>query len=244
MRNLRLDICYDGTRYKGWQRLPGTDNTIQAKLEQTLSRILGEEIQVSGSGRTDAGTHALGQVANFHCSSNMSCDDILTNLRRYLPEDIGIYSCRNVSERFHARLNAKTKTYRYRLWNSEMPCVFDRKYVYIDPVPLDVDAMQKAAQYFVGTHDFSAFCANKKMKKSTVRSIQSFEIINENDQIVFTVTGNGFLHNMVRIMVGTLLEVGKRDRQAESISDLFGADRATAGALVPACGLCLMEVTY
>ena len=113
MRNVRLDICYDGTRYRGWQRLSGNDNTIQAKLETALSRILGESIEISGSGRTDAGTHAMMQVANFHCSSSMPADEILRQLRVYLPEDIGIHSCRNVSPRFHARLNAKTKTYRY-----------------------------------------------------------------------------------------------------------------------------------
>ena len=111
---------------------------IQQKLETALSRILGEEIEITGSGRTDAGTHAACQVANFHCNSVMSCDEILSQLRRYLPEDIGIYSCRNVSERFHARLNAKTKTYRYRVWNSEKPCIFDRKYVYIDPRRVDI----------------------------------------------------------------------------------------------------------
>ena len=244
MRNLRLDICYEGTRYKGWQRLAGTDNTIQAKLEQTLSRILNEDIQVSGSGRTDAGTHAMRQVVNFHCQSDMPCDDILSQLRRYLPEDIGIYSCRNVSERFHARLNAKSKTYQYRLWNSYAPCVFDRKFVYIDPVPLDLDAMKKAACHFIGTHDFSAFCANKKMKKSTVRSISDFNITKEGEQILFTVSGNGFLHNMVRIMVGTLLEVGRGERNPESIPELFGSERASAGTLIPACGLCLMEVRY
>ena len=116
MRNLRLDICYDGTRYRGWQRLSNTDNTIQAKLETALSRILGESVEITGSGRTDAGTHARCQVVNFHCHSQMPCTEILQQLRRYLPEDIGIYSCRNVSERFHARLNAKTKTYCYRVW--------------------------------------------------------------------------------------------------------------------------------
>ena len=244
MRNLRLDICYDGTRYKGWQRLPGTDNTIQDKLERALTRILGEEIQVVGSGRTDAGTHAEGQVVNFHCTSTLPCDEILAQLRRYLPEDIGIYSCKNVSDRFHARLNAKTKTYRYRVWNSQMPCVFDRKYVYVDQRQLDVASMQAAASVFVGTHDFSAFCANKNMKKSTIRSIQSFDVISKGNEIVFTVTGNGFLHNMVRIMVGTLLEVGVGERSAESIGQLFGGRRADAGATVPACGLCLVEVTY
>ncbi len=244
MRNLRLDICYEGTRYKGWQRLAGTDNTIQQKLETALSRILGETVEISGSGRTDAGTHAVGQVANCHCNSQMPTEQILSELRRYLPEDIGIYSVRNVSPRFHARLNAKLKTYCYRLWNSDAPCVFERKFVSIDPRPLDVAQMEKAAEHFLGEHDFSAFCANKKMKKSTVRFIQSLQIQRLDNEIRFTVTGNGFLHNMVRILVGTLLEVGRGERDADSIPDLFGAPRAQAGALMDACGLCLMEVTY
>jgi len=244
MRNLRLDICYDGSRYKGWQRLSGNDNTVQGKLEQTLSRLLGEEIELSASGRTDAGTHALGQVVNFHCSSTMSCEEILEGLRRYLPEDIGIYSCRNVSPRFHARLNAKQKTYRYRLWNSVNPCIFDRKYVYVFPEALDLDKMRFGASLFVGTHDFSAFCGNKNMKKSTVRAIESFTVERHGDEIVFIVTGNGFLQHMVRIMVGTLLEIGLGNREAESIPQLFGSVRADSGFLVPACGLCLMEVQY
>ena len=244
MRNLRLDICYDGTRYRGWQRLKGSDNTIQAKLENALSRILDEPIEVSGSGRTDSGTHAKMQVVNFHCNSTMPAEQILQQLRRYLPEDIGIYSCKNVSSRFHARLNAKTKTYQYRVWNSEDPCVFDRKYVYIDPRPVDLKQMQCAAQHFLGEHDFSAFCAKKHMKKSTVRYIAQLLIQREGNEIIFTVTGNGFLHHMVRIMVGTLLEVGRGERQADTIGDLFGAQRANAGALVPSCGLCLMEVHY
>ncbi|MBQ6839589.1 MAG: tRNA pseudouridine(38-40) synthase TruA [Oscillospiraceae bacterium] len=244
MRNLRLDLCYEGTRYRGWQRLPGAENTIQAKLEAALSRILEEPIEVSGSGRTDAGTHAMRQVANFHCNSTMPAQQILEQLRRYLPEDIGIYSCRDVSERFHARLNAKTKTYRYRVWNSQNPCVFQRKFVYIDPRELDMEKMRSAAKLYLGQHDFSAFCANKRMKKSTVRYIQSFEIQRDDNEVVFIVTGNGFLHHMVRIMVGTLLEVGRGERQVDSVSALFGALRADAGELIPACGLCLMEVNY
>ncbi len=244
MRNLRLDICYDGTRYKGWQRLPGTDNTLQQKLEAALSRIIGEPIEVSASGRTDAGTHARQQVVSFHCQSKMPCRELLDSLRRYLPEDIGIYSCRDVSARFHARLNARTKTYCYRLWNSDKPCVFDRRYVYQDSRALDVPAMERAAELFVGTHDFSAFCANKNMKKSTVRCIHSFRVERTGDEIRFTVTGNGFLHHMVRIMVGTLLEIGCGDRNIESIPSLYGGARSEAGALVPSCGLCLMEVTY
>ena len=244
MRNIRLDLCYDGTRYRGWQRLTGVENTIQGKLEAALSRILNESIEVSGSGRTDAGAHAEGQVANFHCSSTMPCDELLYQLRRYLPEDIGIYSCRDVQERFHARLNAKAKTYRYRVWNSKMPCVFDRRYVYVAHELLDVEKMNQAAQLFLGSHDFSAFNANKKMKKSTVRRIDSFAVVRHGNEIRFTVTGNGFLYNMVRIMVGTLLEVGRGDRDMSTIPNLFGGKREDAGVLVPACGLCLMEVFY
>ena len=244
MRNLRLDICYDGTRYRGWQRLPGKGDTIQGKLETTLSRILGEPIEISGSGRTDAGVHARGQVANFHCESNMGAQEILENLRRYLPEDIGIYSCRDVSPRFHARLNAKEKTYRYRIWNSDSPCVFVRRYVTILPEALDILAMEEAAGHLLGQHDFSAFCGNAKMKKSTVRYIRSLEIKPVGEEVQITVTGNGFLHNMVRILVGTLIEVGRGERSADSIPALFGGKRAEAGFLAPAQGLCLMEVFY
>ena len=244
MRNLRLDICYDGSRYKGWQRLSATDNTIQYKLEQALSRILGEPVEITGSGRTDAGTHAMHQVANCHVMSTMPCEEILENLRRYLPEDIGIESVRNVSERFHARLNAKSKTYRYRIWNSESPCVFNRKYVTVDLRQLDVDRMQRAAMDYLGTHDFSAFCANKNMKKSTVRTIFHFSVEQQGNEVIFNVTGNGFLQHMVRIMVGTLLEIGAGEREEDGIKGLFGGKRMDAGSAVPSNGLCLMEVTY
>ena len=244
MRNIRLDICYDGTRYNGWQRQTAHDHTIQGKLETALSRILGEAIEISASGRTDTGVHARGQVANFHTESTMDCSELLEFLRRYLPEDIGIYSCREVSPRFHSRLNALEKTYQYRLWNSAAPCVFDRRYVAVMEEQLDVDAMHRAAQLFLGTHDFSAFCANKKMKKSTVRTIMSFDLERVGEEIRFTVTGNGFLHNMVRILVGTLIEVGRGDRAVESIPALFGGKREQAGFLAPGKGLCLMEVRY
>jgi len=244
MRNLRLDICYDGTRYRGWQRIPGREDTIQGKLETALSRILEEPIEISGSGRTDAGVHARGQVANFHCEGSMSAGEILDNLRRYLPEDIGIYSCRDVSPRFHARLNAKEKTYLYRIWNSTQPCVFDRRFVTVMPDKLDVTSMRKAAECLVGEHDFAAFCGNSKMKKSTVRFIRSIEIQLVGEELHLIFTGNGFLHNMVRILVGTLVEVGRGERSPESIPSLFGAKRAEAGFLAPAQGLCLMEVMY
>ena len=244
MRNLRLEVCYDGTRYRGWQRLPGTDNTIQGKLETVLSRILNEPIEITGSGRTDSGVHALRQTVNFHCNTSMPCDELLEQLRRYLPEDIGIYSVKDVSPRFHARLNALRKTYRYRIWNSEQPCVFERRYVTVFPQTLDIAAMKAGAEELVGTHDFSAFCANKHFKKSTVRTIFALEIQCIGQEIQIVVTGNGFLHNMVRILVGTLVEVGLHERSVESVSQLFGKKREEAGRLMPAEGLCLMGVEY
>ena len=244
MRNLRLDICYDGTRYRGWQRLSGTDATVQGKLETALSRILEEPIEISGSGRTDAGVHALHQVANFHCTSTMPANEILAQLRRYLPEDIGIYSCKDCSERFHARLNAKEKTYLYRIWNSEQPNVFDRRFVAVMPEKLDLAAMKKAAAHLVGEHDFSAFCGNPRFKKSTVRFIRSADICREGEEIRILFTGNGFIHNQVRIMVGTLIEVGRGERAPDSVAALFGGKRAEAGFLAPAQGLCLQEVVY
>lgn len=244
MRNLRLDLCYDGTRYRGWQRLSGKDDTIQGKLETTLSRILGEQIEVSGSGRTDAGVHAKRQVANFHCESLMSAEEILVQLRRYLPEDIGIYSCREVSQRFHARLNAREKTYCYRIWNSDAPCVFQRRYVTVMPEPLNLQDMRQAADLLCGEHDFSAFCGNAKMKKSTVRFLRSIQIEQKGEEIQLCFTGNGFLHNMVRILVGTLVEVGRGERNVQSIPALFGGKRAEAGFLAPPQGLCLEEVMY
>ena len=244
MRNIRLDLCYDGSRYRGWQRLSGVENTLQGKLETALSRILGESIEISGSGRTDAGVHARGQVANFHCQSQMSCQEILSQLRRYLPEDVGVYSCKEVSPRFHARLNAKEKSYCYRIWNTDAPCVFERRYVTVLPEKLDLEVMRMAADYLVGEHDFSAFCANPKMKKSTVRYIRSLDVMKLDHEVRITVTGNGFLHGMVRILVGTLVEVGLGKRKADEIPALFGAKRSQAGPLMPPQGLCLQEVFY
>lgn len=244
MRNLRLDICYDGTRYRGWQRLCGVEATVQGKIETVLSRILGEPIEVSGSGRTDAGVHAAHQIASFHCENTMDCGEILRQLRRYLPEDIGIYSCQEAAPRFHARLNARAKTYRYRIWNSQEPCVFQRRFVTVLPERLDIGEMNRAASFFLGEHDFSAFCGNRKMKKSTVRRIDRLEVTRCGQEIRLTFTGDGFLYNMVRILTGTLIEVGRGARSADSIPELFGGKREAAGFLAPAQGLCLMEVFY
>lgn len=244
MRNLRLDICYDGTRYRGWQRLNGVENTIQGKLETVLSRVLGETIEISGSGRTDSGVHAQGQVASFHCESAMPCEELLMQLRRYLPEDIGIYSCKEVSPRFHARLNARSKTYCYRIWNSDAPCVFQRRYCAVFPEALDLDRMQQASRHLLGEHDFAAFCTRAKVKKSTVRTLYDIQLRRAGEEIILFVKGDGFLYNMMRIIAGTLIEVGRGDRDPESIPGLFEMKRAEAGFLAPAQGLCLMEVDY
>lgn len=245
MRNFKLVLEYDGTRYQGWQRLSDNDNTIQGRVETTLSRILEQEIAIAGSGRTDAGTHARGQVASFHAQTQMSPAAILRQLRRYLPEDIGAVSLEEAAPRFHARLNASMKTYCYRVWNSELPCVFDRRFVHISAQPYDLARMQAAARLFLGEHDFLGFCANKHMKKSTVRRIDAFDIRRVGSELQFTVTGDGFLHHMVRIMVGTLLEIGAGSRRAETIPEILASRcRAEAGQTVPAKGLCLMEVRY
>lgn len=244
MRNLRLDLCYDGTRYRGWQRLPGVENTIQGKIETALTRILGEPVEISGSGRTDAGVHARLQVASFHCGSTMKTEEILAQLRRYLPEDIGIYSCREVQERFHARIHAVQKTYCYRIWNSDAPCVFRRRYVTVLPDKLDISAMRQAGACFLGSHDFSAFTSSKGKKKSNVRSLFDVKIERVGEEIRISFTGDGFLYNMVRIMAGTLVEVGLGLRDPDSVKDLFGGKREKAGRLMPAQGLCLMEVVY
>ena len=244
MRNIRLDLCYDGTRYRGWQRQPGVENTIQGKLETALSRILEQPIEIYGSGRTDAGVHALHQVASFHCESNMPTQELLVKLRHYLPEDIGVLDCKDASPRFHARYNAIRKTYRYRIWNSPEPCVFERRYVTVVEEKLDISAMQAAARHFLGTHDFSSFCNHKSSKKSGSRQIHGLNVTRAGNYLDITVTGSGFLRNMVRIIAGTLLEVGQGKRDPASIPELFTGVRAETGFLAPAQGLSLVEVDY
>lgn len=255
MRNFKMTLQYEGTRYQGWQKQVNTDNTIQGKLETLLSKMAGQEVQVQGAGRTDAGVHALSQTANFHLDTEMTADEIMKYMNRYLPEDIGVISLRDASERFHSRLNAKGKTYCYRVVNTQVPHIFDRRYVHAVAEKLDIEAMQKAAEYLAGTHDFKAFTSNKRSRKSTVRAMESIRIEKAQslsmgqrgvqDEIRFWYSGNGFLHHMVRIMTGTLLEVGTRRRRPEDVAEVLAAGcRENAGELVPAKGLTLMEVRY
>lgn len=245
MQNYKIILQYEGTRYQGWQKQDSTDNTIQGKLEAILSKLAKSTIEVHGSGRTDSGVHALAQVANFHINVMMSAQEIMNYVNQYLPEDIAVIKIEEVDDRFHSRLLAKGKTYCYRVLNSDIPDVFKRRYVYVVHEKLDVEAMKQAASYLLGTHDFKAFCTKKKMKKSTVRTITHMDIQTVGEEIRFTYTGNGFLYHMVRIMTGTLLEVGLHEKTPEQIPDiLLSKIRENAGALVPGGGLTLVNVRY
>lgn len=245
MKNYKMIVQYEGTRYKGWQRQDTTEHTIQGKLEQIFSKMEGRRVEVAGSGRTDAGVHALGQVANVHLATDMSQKELLEYVNRYLPEDIAVTSMTEVSERFHSRLNAKRKIYLYRIRNAEIRDVFQRRYVYFFPDKLNLQAMKRAAKYLEGTHDFQAFSTKKKMKKSTVRRIDRIEITEKDGEIRFLYEGNGFLYHMVRIMTGTLLEIGTEKRKPEDILEIFDmGKRENAGELVPGCGLTLVRVEY
>jgi tRNA pseudouridine38-40 synthase len=244
MNNYKMTVQYDGTRYSGWQRQGNTAQTIQYKLEQALGRLLDEPVEVSGSGRTDAGVHALGQVANFKTEKVISCEEFLIRLNGALPEDIAVTSLSLASPRFHARLGAKEKTYRYTVNMSPVQDVFRRRYEYQLPGPLDLAAMEQAANLLLGTHDFRGFSTGHT-KKSTVRYLKSIEFVRDGNKLYITFTGNGFLYNMVRILTGTLIEVGQGTRNPDSVLTVFETkDRQLAGYTAPAQGLCLMHVTY
>ena len=244
-RNYRAALQYEGTRYQGWQKQITTDNTIQGKLEALLSKMAGDVVEVNSSGRTDAGVHAYGQVISFSCDTDKSPDEIMEYMNQYLPEDIGVLSVVVAGERFHARLNATGKIYRYRVLNSNVPKVFDRKFVFQVPESLDKEAMKKGISYLEGKHDFKAFTAKKNTKKSTVRTIHEIKMEEIEGELVFTFYGDGFLYHMVRILMGTLIEIGQHRRSPESILEAFeSGDRIKAGFLAPAQGLALMQVYY
>ena len=245
--NIRITLEYDGSRYDGWQKQGNTDNTIQGKLENVLFRMAGEEIEVHGSGRTDAGVHARGQVANFHINAEICPDGESAReyLNRYLPDDIAVLEVREASPRFHARYKAAGKTYCYTCYDGPVKPVFNRKYVTKLIETVDVDRMKQAAVYLEGEHDYKSFCGNPKMKKSTIRIVDKIEVRRSKGYIYFTFHGTGFLQNMVRILVGTLLEVGKGKIPPEQVKEILEAkDRQQAGPTAPAEGLCLIKVDY
>lgn len=245
MQNYQLILAYDGSRYQGWQGQGNTANTIQAKVQAVLERMCAQPVTLQASGRTDAGVHAMGQVVSCQLETQLSCPEILAYLNRYLPEDIGARSIALASPRFHARLSAQGKVYAYRIWNSPQPDIFGRKYRYALPQPLDLAAMEQAARLLEGEHDFRSFCGLTRYKKSTVRRIDAITLLREGDVVTLRFQGNGFLNRMVRILSGTLVEVGLGLRTPESMSAVLASrDRASAAGALPPHGLMLEQVFY
>ena len=270
--NIKMILSYDGSRYLGWQRLGGDQRrcSIQGYIEEVLEEQIGCKIRISGSGRTDAGVHAMGQVANFHVPSafllfrkvhsekqkkfqtgnaqdglDAILHDLRTSCNQVLPLDIRILSMEQVSGSFHSRYSATRKTYEYHVDLREVPNVFLRKYVLWVPEVLDFHAMRSCSRLFLGSHDFSAFCTQTKREQDFVRTIYDFQIREEGTQLVFSVCGDGFLYHMVRILVGTLLEVGKGQRTLEQVKNaLETGNRQQAGATVSSVGLFLKSVEY
>lgn len=244
-KNYKMTIQYDGTRYDGWQRQGNTGNTIQSKLEDVLGKMVGEDVEIYGSGRTDAGVHAIGQVANVHLDTEKTLQEIMDYVNQYLPDDIALIQLEEVPDRFHSRLNAAGKVYTYWIEMSPKCPVFQRKYVYTLGKKLDVESMRQAAKLLCGTHDYKSFCSKKTLKKSSVRTVKTISFHEHGSQLEIHVIGNGFLYNMVRIMIGTLIEVGLGKRDPESMKEILEArDRQAAGETAPACGLFLTAVMY
>lgn len=252
-KNLKMLISYDGSRYLGWQRLGGTQKkkSIQSCIETTLQEVLGiEQIKITGSGRTDAGVHAKGQVANFYVPSSFLTDKVsLLQLReacnRKLPKDIRILSVEEVSDDFHSRYSAVKKTYVYYLDTRETPCVFFRKYALWVGNKLNIQAMEECSRLFLGEHDFRGFSSEKNMQKDTIRRIYDIYFKKENHLLAIAICGDGFLYNMVRILVGTLLEVGRGERTPEQVRfALNNPKREYTGMTVSSLGLFLYQVDY
>ena len=265
MSNFRLTIAYDGTRYDGWQRQQEkSEKTIQGKIEAILSKMANREVHIIGASRTDSGVHAHGQIANVHlenteimahahtylkklsANSSTAKERVVLKeyLNQYLPDDIEILQVAKVSEQFHSRFNSGAKSYRYRIALDDSKHIFERKYLYHYGENLDVRKMTAAAAYIVGEHDFQSFCG-KRMKKSSVRQIYDISFDKKAGILEITIKGSGFLYHMVRIMVGTLIEVGAKQRTPDSLEAILAArERAQAGFLAPAQGLHLLKIEY
>ena len=244
MRNIKLTIEYDGKDFKGWQKQPNKPN-IQGEIERAIYNITKEEVDLIGSGRTDAGVHALGQVANFKTNSNIPIEKLALAINSKLKKSIIIKKAEEVDERFHSRYNAKHKTYRYIINNSPCGTAIYRNLEYCFPIKLDVAKMQEAAKYFEGEHDFKAFKSSGTSAKNSVRTIYNASVKQEGEKIIIELTGNGFLYNMVRIISGTLLDVGLQKIKPEEIKNIIEEkDRQKAGKTLPAHGLYLVEVKY
>lgn len=244
MARILLRVAYDGTNYSGWQ-VQKEAPTIEGELNRALSGLLGEDISVIGASRTDAGVHANGNVAVFDTESRIPPEKFAPALNQRLPEDIRIQSSVRVADDFHPRHTDCKKTYEYRILNRDMPLPAKRLYSFFYYGSLDVEKMQRAADYLVGTHDFTSFCCVNTVVRDKVRTISTVRVLREKDEILIQVEGTGFLYNMVRIIAGTLLEVGKGRLSPEKIPDIIEKkDRQAAGPTAPACGLTLLEIKY
>ncbi|KIL50701.1 tRNA pseudouridine synthase A [Jeotgalibacillus alimentarius] len=245
MNNYKLTIQYDGGRYKGWQRLGNSDNTIQGKIENVLTELAGEKIEIIGSGRTDAGVHALSQIANFKMRKEATEDEVMKYLNRYLPHDISVTDVKLMHDRFHSRYNAKDKTYLYKIWNEQYTHPFMRKYSMHVDEKLDIEKMKDASQHFLGKHDFTSYSNAKSKKKSMVREIYSLEMSEDAGFIEISIRGNGFLYNMVRKIVGSLIEVGLGEMDAAAIPGILESkERIQTGRMADGEGLYLKKVGF
>ncbi len=245
MNNFRMLIEYDGGRYKGWQRLGGGENTIQEKIENVLTELTGEAVEIIGCSRTDAGVHAYAQTANFKTGGSFTADQVKAYLNNYLPHDICVKEVLRVNENFHARYNAKAKTYLYRIWNRDYANPFMRKYSTHVKEGLDVTRMRDAARHFVGEHDFTAFSNAKSKKKSMTREIYSVTVEESEGFVLIRLRGSGFLYNMARKMVGTIIAAGLGKENPDAIPEIIASrDRGRALYMAEACGLYLENIEY
>ena len=244
MKRIKLTVAYDGTNYCGWQ-IQKNGITVEEVLNRTLTKFFKEEIAVIGASRTDSGVHALGNVAVFDAEVTMPPDKISYAINNLLPEDIRIQKSEEVEVDFHPRYCDTRKTYEYKIYNNQFPNPIERLYSHFVYYPLDVEKMQRAADYLVGEHDFKSFCSARSQVENTVRTIYFLQVIKEGDQIRIRINGNGFLYNMVRIIVGSLMKVGMGMIPPEEIKNILEAkDRTKAGHKAPACGLTLVEIEY
>jgi tRNA pseudouridine38-40 synthase len=244
MRNLKLTIAYDGTEYHGWQSQPGLA-TIQGEMETALAKLFNHEVSVNGSGRTDAGVHACGQVANVQTLRTMPAGSVLKGSNGLLPEGIRVLSVEDVADDFHARLSACSKTYEYRIWRRPIVSPFLCRYVYKYPYAMNASAIDDAGRRLLGTHDFTSFCAKDTVIENRVRTIFDIDWRRSDETWIFSIKGSGFLQRMVRTIVGTLLDIGQDRLQPECIPAILDAkDRSRAGPSAPAKGLHLIRVEY
>lgn len=244
MRRIKLTVAYDGTNYCGWQIQPN-GITVEEVLNRALSRLTGEELRVTGASRTDAGVHARGNIAVFDTASTIPAERFAYAVNPLLPEDIAVVNSEEVPQDWHPRYRNSVKTYEYRILNREMPDPLRRKYTWHVSFPLDLDKMRAAAEYLKGEHDFRSFCGVHTGAKTTVRTVCTLDIEKTGDEIIIRISGNGFLYNMVRIIAGTLTEVGRGLRTPENVKKILEAEeREKSGATAPPQGLTLISIEY